>query len=172
MSDEAPPPWLRRYDAVLDLFDKVASFIVIVSMGVLTTVVVLQVFFRYVLNDSLSWGWDIPRLCFIWVIMFSIPLGIRYNAHVGIDLVVERFSNAGRRHARRINAVFMLVLSAVAAIYGVQLMYQTWDQLMPGIALSVGLFYLGLVYGQLHTVLHIFRIFATGETLPHTLSET
>ena len=66
-------------------------------MAVLTIVVVLQVFYRYVLNDSLRWGWDIPRLCFIWVILLSIPLGIRYNAHVGIDIVVQRFGPAMRR---------------------------------------------------------------------------
>lgn len=164
--------FLRRYDQVLGAIDRAVSLVVIMAMAVLTVVVVLQVFYRYVLNDSLTWGWDIPRLCFIWVVLLSIPLGIRYNAHVGIDLVFERLNRPTQRLVRRINSVFMLVLSAIAAYYGVLLIEQTSDQMMPGINLSVGLFYIGLVVSQIHCCLHILRIFMTGETTTETLSET
>lgn len=145
---------------------------IIAAMGVLTVVVIMQVFFRYVLNDSLRWGWDIPRLCFIWVVLLSIPLGIRYNAHVGIDLVFRRFGPRMQRAVRSFNALFMLILSAAAAYYAVLLTGATWDQMMPGIPLSVGLFYLGLVVSQVHTCLHVVRILITGEASTDHLSET
>src|SRR5829696_31224 len=135
---------LRRYISLLHGVDRFVSWVIIASMAVLTVVVVLQVFYRYVLNDSLVWGWDIPRLTFIWVVLLSIPLGIRYNAHVGIDLVVQRLSRRVQRAILSFNAVFMLILSAAAAYYAVFLANATWDQMMPGIHLSVGLFYLGL----------------------------
>ncbi len=163
---------LQRYQRLLDTIDRAVSWVIISAMAVLTTVVVLQVFYRYVLNDSLRWGWDIPRLCFIWVLMLSIPLGIRYNAHVGIDLVVYRFGPRAKRAALMFNAVFMLILSAVAAYYGIQLAHGTWDQMMPGIALSVGLFYVGMAIGQIHTCLHVARILMTGEAASDHLSET
>jgi TRAP-type C4-dicarboxylate transport system permease small subunit len=165
-------PAFARFQRVLDTFDLVVSRVVIVAMGVLTAVVVLQVFFRYVLNDSLRWGWDIPRLCFIWVLMLSIPLGLRYNAHVGIDIVVARLGPGLQRGILRFNAFFMLILSAVAAWYAVQLAQSTWDQMMPGIDLSVGLFYIGLLVSQVHTCLHIVRILVTGEVSTEHLSET
>ena len=163
---------LQRYQRVLDAVDRVVSWVIIVAMAVLTIVVVLQVFYRYVLNDSLRWGWDIPRLCFIWVILLSIPLGIRYNAHVGIDIVVQRFGPALQRGVLIFNAFFMLLLSAAAAYYAVMLSRDTWDQMMPGINLSVGLFYVGLAVGQIHTCMHIARILMTGEPTTDHLSET
>jgi TRAP-type C4-dicarboxylate transport system permease small subunit len=163
---------LRRYISLLHGLDRVVSWVIIASMAVLTVVVVLQVFYRYVLNDSLAWGWDIPRLCFIWVVLLSIPLGIRYNAHVGVDLVFERLGPQTQRHVRRFNAFFMMLLSAVAAYYAVQLAASTADQMMPGIRLSVALFYVGLAFGQLHTCMHIAPILITGEASPETLSET
>ena len=166
------PTFLQPFQKFLDRVDRVVSWIIIAAMGTLTAVVVLQVFYRYVLNDSLRWGWDVPRLCFIWVILLSIPLGIRYNAHVGIDIVVQRFGPALRRAVLMFNAFFMMVLSLAAAYYAIHLAHDTWDQDMPGIALPVGLFYVGLVIGQVHTCLHIARILMTGELSPDHLSET
>ena len=167
-----PPTLLQRYQKFLDAVDRVVSWVIIAAMGTLTVVVVLQVFFRYVLNDSLRWGWDIPRLCFIWVIMLSIPLGIRYNAHVGIDIVVQRFGPVAKRAVLIFNSFFMMLLSLAAAYYAVLLAHDTWDQNMPGIKLSVGLFYVGLATGQIHTCMHIARILMTGQTTTDHLSET
>ena len=167
-----PSSLLHRYQKLLDAVDRVVSWVIIVAMAVLTIVVVLQVFFRYVLNDSLRWGWDIPRLCFIWVIMLSIPLGIRYNAHVGIDIVVQSLGPAAKRAVLVFNAFFMMLLSVTAAYYAVVLARDTWDQMMPGINLSVGLFYVGLAIGQIHTCMHIARILMTGRTTTDHLSDT
>ena len=167
-----PPSLLQRYQRLLDAVDRVVSWVIISAMAVLTVVVTLQVFYRYVLNDSLRWGWDIPRLCFIWVILLSIPLGIRYNAHVGIDIVVQRMGLRAQRAVLVFNAFFMLVLSVTAAFYGAVLARDTLDQMMPGINLSVGLFYIGLVVGQVHTCMHIARILMTGQRTTDHLSET
>jgi len=164
--------FMRAYQKLLDGFDWVVSRVIIAAMAVLTIVVVLQVFYRYVLNDSLRWGWDIPRLCFIWVLLLSIPLGIRYNAHVGIDMVVQYFNPVAKRVTLVFNAIFMLVLSATAGYYAFVLARDTWDQMMPGINLSVGLFYVGLAVGQVHTCLHVGRIIMTGNTPTDHLSET
>lgn len=164
--------FLNRYDAVLNVLDRIASVVVVASTAVMTIVLLIQVFFRYVMNDSLTWGWDVPRVCFIWAVMFAIPLGIRYNAHVGIDLVVDRFSERAKRFTLSLNALLILILSGTIAYYAALLTGSTWDQLMPGIPLSVGVFYVSLVIGQIHTCLHVGRILITGELCDEHLSET
>ncbi len=142
-----------------------------IAMATLTFVVSLQVYFRYVLNDSLVWGWDVPRLSFIWLILLSIPLGFRYNVHVGIDIVVERLSPPVQRAVIRFNCIFMIILCMTAVYYGAILAIETWDQLMPGLNLSVGIFYVALVIGMTHSCMHIFEIFINGEPRSEMLSE-
>jgi TRAP-type C4-dicarboxylate transport system permease small subunit len=166
------PTFLQRYQKLLDTMDRVVSWVIIGAMATLTVVVVVQVFFRYILNDSIRWGWDIPRLAFIWVILLSIPLGIRYNAHVGIDMVVQHFGPRAKRAALLFNAFFMLVLAAITAWWAAVLVYDTWDQMMPGIRLPVGLLYVALTVGMVHTGLHIGRILITGGPTTEHLSET
>ncbi len=80
------PTFLQRYQKLLDAFDRVISWVIIAAMATLTVVVVAQVFFRYVMNDSVRWGWDIPRLCFIWVIVLSIGF---YGVKGGIFTIVN-----------------------------------------------------------------------------------
>ena len=164
--------FLSCYDAVLGALDRLAAAIVTASMAVLAAVLLLQVFFRYALNDSLAWGWDVPRVCFIWAVMFAIPLGIRYNAHVGIELLVDRFNASAKRVVVSLNALLILILSAIIAYYAALLTADTWDQLMPGIPLSVGVFYASLMIGQIHTCLHVGRIAITGEPPSEHWSES
>jgi TRAP-type C4-dicarboxylate transport system permease small subunit len=164
--------FLKRYDVLLRILDRFASVMVVATMAVMAITLLVQVFFRYVLNDSLVWGWDVPRVSFIWSVMFAIPLGIRYNAHVGIELVVDRFSERANRLTVRFNALLILILSGTIAYYAVLLTRDTWDQLMPGIPLSVGVFYASLVIGQVHTGLHVLRILITGKLSSEHWSES
>jgi len=85
---------------------------------------------------------------------------------------VDRLGEGGRRAAVTINALFMLLLSAALAYYGVQLTRDTWDQSMPNIALSVGVFYAALAVGQVHACMHLVRILITGRAHTADWSET
>jgi TRAP-type transport system small permease protein len=164
--------FIRGYDRLLAALDKVIALVVTVAMGALSSVLVLQVFYRYVLNNSLEWGNDVPRLSFIMVVLLSIPLAFRFNAHVGMDFDLTKIKFLSRAALNRFNAVFMLILFAVVAYYAAQLTNQTWDQMMPGLNVSVGLFYLSLTVGQIHSCLHVGRILITGELPTEVMNET
>jgi len=175
-TSNTPPPsresgFVRAYDRVLLAADKVIGYVLIVAMAVLASTLVLQVFYRYALNDSLEWGNDVPRLAFIMVILLGIPLAFRFNAHVAMDFDLTKLPFVNKPLLNRFNAVFMLVLFGVVAFYGYNLMLRTWDQMMPGLNAPIGLFYLALAVGQVHSCLHVGRILVTGELPTEHLPE-
>jgi TRAP-type C4-dicarboxylate transport system permease small subunit len=151
--------WVGLYDRILDAIDRVASLLVIVTMGVMTTVISMQVFWRYVLNSSLDWSWDVPRLCFIWATLLAIPLAFKRHAHVGIDLLTNLLSHSARNALFRFNIVVMIVMMAIVAYYAVILADRVWLQYLTTINLSVGLFYVALVVCAIHCILHMARQF-------------
>lgn len=159
---------LALYDRALAAVDTVSSWVVMAAMAVLTVVVTTQVFFRYVLNESLDWGWDVPRLCFIVAILLAIPLALGRNLHVGIDLLLESIDARWRRPIYRFNALLMTALMVIVAYYAVVLGRATWDQRMPGLDLSVGYFYVALFIAAVHSVLHLIRWIQRGEPPPRT----
>jgi TRAP-type transport system small permease protein len=151
------------YERVLAGADAVASWLVMAAMAVLTAVVTLQVFFRYVLNESLEWGWDVPRLCFIVSTLLAIPLALGRNLHVGVDLLIEHLEPRWRRPIYRFNALLMTALMVIVAYYAVVLGRATWDQRMPGLDVSVGYFYVALFLAAIHCLLHLLRWIQRGE---------
>jgi TRAP-type transport system small permease protein len=168
-ADEASKPaWLRAYDRLLLVFDTVVGYVVTAAMAILAAVLILQVFFRYVMNDSLEWGNDVPRLAFIMVVVLSIPLAFRFNAHVGMDFDLTKLKFISKSAVHRFNALFMLVLFGTVSYYALQLATKTWDQMMPGLNVSVGMFYLSLAVGQAHCCLHVVRVLLTGTLPEHT----
>jgi TRAP-type C4-dicarboxylate transport system permease small subunit len=164
--------FLRGYDRLLLGCDTVIGYVVTIAMAVLSSVLILQVFYRYVMNDSLQWGNDVPRLAFIMVVVLSIPLAFRFNAHVGMDFDLTKVKYISKAALNRFNAVFMLILFGVVAYYAAQLTAKTWDQMMPGLNVSVGTFYLSLAVGQIHCCLHVARILITGELPESKMFET
>jgi TRAP-type C4-dicarboxylate transport system permease small subunit len=154
------------YDRALAAVDALASGIVMAAMAILTVVVTVQVFFRYVLNESLDWGWDVPRFCFIVAILLAIPLALGRNLHVGVDLVIAYLDRRWRRPIYRLNALLMTALMLIVAYYAVVLGRATWDQRMPGLDVSVGYFYVALFIAAVHSVLHLLRWLHRGEPPP------
>ena len=53
-------------------------------------VIILQVFFRYVLNNALPWPDEVARFLMLWMTGFIAPSAYRWGGFVSIDML-ERF---------------------------------------------------------------------------------
>ena len=61
-----------------------------VAAALLTATVLialLQVFCRYVLNDSLSWPEEMAKFAFVWFVFLGAAMVTRRSRHIVIDLV-------------------------------------------------------------------------------------
>jgi tripartite ATP-independent transporter DctM subunit len=83
-------PRARRIALVVDRLVEAVSVATLLAACLLA---VVQVFFRYVLNNSLPWPEEVARLGFVWVVFLGMALAIHRDAHLRIDLV-DRLSGA------------------------------------------------------------------------------
>src|SRR3990170_4887410 len=65
----------------------VPDMILAAILGVIVIVMFLQVFFRYALNNSLTWNEEITRFLFIWLVFLGTALNIRDKWNIGVDLL-------------------------------------------------------------------------------------
>ncbi len=84
-----------------------------VALVVLLAVTVAEVFWRYVLNDSLLWAEDISTMSLTVVVAAAVAYGAREGSHVCVNLIA-RF--AGRGVTRITDAVARLLGVAVAGV--------------------------------------------------------
>ena len=75
---------LRVAEAWLAAFVRFAM----VAVGVVMVSSLLAgVFFRYVVQDSLSWSDEVAMLCFSWMTLLAAALLVREGGHVRVELI-------------------------------------------------------------------------------------
>ena len=79
--------------APLRLFNESAlafgRFVGIVAVGLMVVAILVQVFFRYVLNDALAWPDEAARFCMLWMTGLMAPTAFRRGGFVAIDMLVQ-----------------------------------------------------------------------------------
>ncbi len=76
--------WLRRLESVLTA---VVQTLTVLSAVVMILSLLVGVFFRYVMQDSLTWSEEVAMLCFSWLIFLAAALMVRENGHVRMELI-------------------------------------------------------------------------------------
>ena len=83
---------------------------------------ILQVFFRYVLNSPVAWSEEYTMIAYMWTVFWSAAFMVRQRDHVSFDIVYDSASPETRR-------VLALVSLAILVIGFVILLSPTWDYL-------------------------------------------
>lgn len=89
----------------------------IVAVSLMVVAILVQVFFRYVLNDALAWPDEAARFCMLWMTGLMAPTAFRRGGFVSIDMVVQLLPP-------RIGALLslsLLVLSLLVLLVAVQI---------------------------------------------------
>jgi TRAP-type C4-dicarboxylate transport system permease small subunit len=93
---------------------------ILVSLMVINTVT--GVFFRFVLNNALSWTDELGRYIMIWVGFFGCYLATRDNSHVGVEMFIQLF-NAG------VQKIFRILSRLVVITFLVIILTKSGEQL-------------------------------------------
>ncbi|WOJ92237.1 TRAP transporter small permease [Congregibacter variabilis] len=115
----------------------------VASIGLLlmTAVIVVQVFSRYVLNDSPVWAEQAALLLMIWYVFIAAAAGVREGFHIRIAVIAESLPEGPRRWVRLLTHLLVLLFGIAMAVFGAQLAAATWEHVIPTLGLSRGLAY-------------------------------
>lgn len=98
-------PLQRMLDAVL----AVGRWISVFAIAMMVVAILIQVFFRYVLNNALPWPDEAARFCMLWMTGLMAPVAFRAGGFVAIDMVLLALP-------RLVGALIALALLFVSAL--------------------------------------------------------
>lgn len=134
-----------------------------VSLFVMTIVIPIGVFNRYVLGHGSMWPEPLAILCMIIFTFFGAAAGYRAGAHIAVTMITDRIPPGLASQLVRVVDGLMIVLAVFVIRYGLSLCQVTWDQYIAELpSLRVGLTYLPLPLGSLCTLLFILERMAFG----------
>jgi TRAP-type transport system small permease protein len=154
---------VRLFRQALRAIDWVAERVIIAIMALMLIIVTSQVFMRYALNRSLDWADETATLCFVWTVFLAVPLALRNGGHIVMEMLLIRLSDSARDRLYRGMAVFSVLMMLLIAREALILTHDNWDETIPVLNLSGGLFYLAVAIGAAHTALRSLEICMTGE---------
>jgi TRAP-type C4-dicarboxylate transport system permease small subunit len=109
--------------------------------------VLLQVFFRYVLNESLFWAEEVVRGALLWGIMVTTPLVAAARGHIRIEALEVVLPPAGRRAVNWAANVLTLAFTLTLLWAGIQFIDRTWMQQSPVLDVPKWTVYLAIPVG-------------------------
>lgn len=106
--------------------DRIVGLACALFFGVMTAIVILGVFFRYVLDAPLNWVEETSRYLMIWGASLAISIGVSAGEHVGLTVILDGLKKPAHRKALSlfINGLvfaflaFMFVYSISATMEG------------------------------------------------------
>jgi tripartite ATP-independent transporter DctM subunit len=121
-SGATPPAVGRALVGLSDLVDRACTFGSVVGTVGFAAVMLLGVFFRYVLNNSLAWADEIALVIFNWAILLAIASGYLHDKHVNMDLLVRKLSPRWASGAAVLAEALSLGYLVSLTISGIQLL--------------------------------------------------
>lgn len=87
--------------------------ITVVAMALMVAVILIQVFFRYALNNALPWPDEAARFFMLWMTGLGAPIAYRRGGFVAIDMLEEAIP---RKAAEILNLILLLIGLSVLAM--------------------------------------------------------
>lgn len=109
---------------------------------VMTGIIGMQVFARYVLNDSPAWAEQAALLLMIWYVFIAAAAGIREGFHIRIAVFADNLPKRLRRFVRVLAQLVVVAFGIAMVIYGIELTQETWRHVIPTLGIPRGFAYL------------------------------
>ena len=117
----------------------------IVLFVVLVAVVMWQVITRQVLQSPSGWTTTISQYLFIWLVLFSVAMVFGERGHVAVDFFARLMPRSAQRVTNVLVSLSVLAFAVLGLIWGgIRGMSISWDQMIPGLPVTVGQMYLAL----------------------------
>ncbi|MGD9210112.1 MAG: TRAP transporter small permease [Desulfobacteraceae bacterium] len=97
--------------------------------------VAMQVFFRYILNQSLFWSEELARYMLVWLTFLGASAAYYRRVHPGVDILYKRMPFALRKISNILVHLSAISLFCVMIFYGCRFAYFVRLQTSPALQL-------------------------------------
>jgi C4-dicarboxylate transporter DctQ subunit len=99
-------------------------------LGLMTIITFINVVLRYGFNTGIIWGLEAVTFLFAWLVLFGMSYAVKVTAHLGVDAVINLFSDGPRK-------VLAILAGVICVIYACLIMKGAWDYWAPFAGLDV-----------------------------------
>jgi len=149
---------LPRISAQISLFsEKAVRYALVAIVALMTIIIIIQVFLRYLFLYSLSWSEEVARYLMIWASFLGASLAVKYGLHIGVEYILTRVSPGSKRAMILLGKVCMLLFLIFFTVGGLQVAWALRDQDSPALLFSMFYAYLSAPVGGVFMIIQLLN---------------
>lgn len=118
-------------------------------LSLMSILIGVQVFMRYVMNDSLTWSEELARYAFIWATYIGIASGVKRNAHICVEVAVTKLPALYQRYTAIVAHLLFITFAILVMKEGYALTQKilSFGQKSSALGIPMGWIYLAPTVG-------------------------
>jgi TRAP-type C4-dicarboxylate transport system permease small subunit len=145
----------------LNRVENILSIVVSGIIGLMMLWVFVQVVTRYTFSYTPSFGEELARYMFVWVVFLSLPIVAKKGGHMAIEMITVRLRGAALRTVNLIADTFTLIFLAIMVWHGAGMVMRASYQTSPALQISMSWIYLAIPIGCGIMLLNVLQHFLT-----------
>ena len=138
--------------------DRCLNWFLAILMAAMVVVISAQVWYRFVLNNPLSWSEEVGRYLFVWISFIGAGAGVRYQVHLGIDLMEKVLPPRVYRWTVILVNLMIQVFLLVIIYWGFKILGIIKFQQSPSMHISMRYPYMAVPVGAIFMFINSVRV--------------
>jgi len=138
--------------------NKLEKVIIVVLMAIMIINVSLGVFYRYVLNNSLSWTEEMARYLMIWFAFLGMSLALKEEMHVGINVIIDLLPDKIRLLFKMLGNLLVMVFLLFLLRYSINHLRIVRIQTSPALGIKMIWAYISVTVGTVLMILEALKL--------------
>lgn len=144
---------MKTVAMVLGIIGRIALYLAAAGLVLMTALIAAQVFWRYVLNDSIIWTEPGSVMVMGWFIFLGAAVGVREGYHLSFDVLLMVLPRRAKLICHSISDIVVIAFGGGMIWYGMQLALKTAGNKLPSLGISGAFDFAPLVAGGVLLVL-------------------
>lgn len=131
------------------LDDHFEESLIVLLMAAMTVLIIVQIFMRYVVQESLTWSEELARYLFVWATYLGVAYGVKKNAHICVEAVTAYLPARIKTITYIVAQVIFLLFAALVVREGFVLSMKIFKfgQSSAALGMPMGVIYLAPTVG-------------------------
>ncbi len=128
----------------MDKINKCLNWASVISITMMLFIIFLQVIFRYVFHNSLTFSEELARYLFVWTVFLCSAVVARDNGHIIVGVLTERLKGKKAKYVKSAAYISTMIFVAILFYQGIRMMKLSSFQHSPALGISMSWVYLAI----------------------------
>ncbi|MGI6030462.1 MAG: TRAP transporter small permease [Eubacteriales bacterium] len=129
---------IEKMDKIIGGLFQVLKAVLVVLLLTMIVILVAHIWFRYVINQSLTWSEELMKILLVWFGMLSVSVLAVRREHVAIVIFKEKMPESVGRFLGKLTQGLIVVICLVMIVVGFQYVITAGYRLTPALRIPYG----------------------------------